>query len=162
MTSELLDTMPPTDLDAPAPTSTPAPAPAAPAGYTTLERGGAYFRALGSTYQRLADDGTVVVAVRVDASHANIIGVAHGGMLMTLADGAMGINLNLSRAGTAKSQAVVTTTMSSEFLSAAQVGDWLEAHTRIRRNGRRIVFVDCTLKVGEREVLHASGTFLPI
>jgi len=116
-----------------------------PPGYAALERGGAWFRALGPLYQRQADDGTVIVAVRVSASHANVMGIAHGGMLMTLADGAMGINLNLLR-----------------FLSAAQVGDWLEAHTRIRRNGKRLAFVECTLKVGEREVLHASGTFLPI
>ena len=133
-----------------------------PPGYAALERGGAWFRALGPLYQRQADDGTVIVAVRVSASHANVMGIAHGGMLMTLADGAMEINLNLLRSGERMKQSTVTTTLSSEFLSAAQVGDWLEAHTRIRRNGKRLAFVECTLKVGEREVLHASGTFLPI
>lgn len=133
-----------------------------PAGYAPLEGGGAYFRALGALYQRAAGDGTIVVAVRVSEHHVNMIGVAHGGMLLTLADSAMGFNLKWSKSGEQRNQSTVTTTLSSEFLSAAHVGEWLDAHTRIRRNGRRLAFVECTLKVGEREVLHASGTFLPI
>jgi len=133
-----------------------------PPGYTNLEGGGAYFRALGPLYQRRGEDGSIVIALRVNHDHANVIGVAHGGMLLTLADSAMGINLHLSASGERMNRSAVTTTLSSEFLSAAKMGEWLEAHTRIRRRGKRMMFVDCTLKVGEREVLHASGTFLPI
>jgi len=135
---------------------------AIPAGYTVLERGGVYFQALGPLYQRVAEDGTLVIAVRVADKHANLLGVAHGGMLMTLADSAMGINVGLARPGSQAAQSSVTTMLSNEFLSPARIGDWLEARTRIRRNGQRVVFVDCTLTVGEREVMHSSGTFLPI
>ncbi|WP_322012137.1 PaaI family thioesterase [Paraburkholderia sp. J12] len=133
-----------------------------PEGYAPIERGGPYFRALGPLYARPAADGGLIVAVRVREAHANSLGIAHGGMLMTLADGAMGINLNLLRATASGTQATVTTTLTSEFLAAARVGDWLEAHASVRRNGRRIVFAQCSLRVGEREVLHASGTFLPL
>jgi uncharacterized protein (TIGR00369 family) len=154
MTTDTLSPPPQTD----SPTRT-APV---PPGYTTLERGGAYFRALGPLYQRRGEDGSIVIALRVNEDHANVIGVAHGGMLLTFADSAMGINLHTSADGDRMKQSAVTTTLSSEFLSAAKMGEWLEAHTRIRRRGKRMMFVDCTLMVGEREVLHASGTFLPI
>lgn len=137
-------------------------APPVPAAFVPVERGGPYLHAMGPLYQRPADDGTVVIALRVTPRHTNTLGVAHGGMLMTLADGSMGINVALARAGASPHQPTVTTTLSHEFLSSARVGDWLEAHTRIRRNGQRIVFVDCVIKTGERDVLHASGTFLPL
>lgn len=133
-----------------------------PEGYTPFERGGPYFRALGPLYTRPTSTGGLVVAVRIREAHANALGIAHGGMLVTLADGAMGVNLSLTRPSTRNAQSTVTTTLHTEFLSAARVGDWLEAHANVRRNGRRIVFAECTLKVGEREVLHANGTFLPL
>lgn len=133
-----------------------------PDGYTPFERGGPWFRTLGPLYARPDGHGGMVLALRIGEKHANTLGIAHGGMLVTLADGAMGINLSLRRPATRAAQSTVTATLTSEFLSAARVGDWLEAHVHIRRNGRRIVFAECTLKVGEREVLHAGGTFLPV
>ncbi|TAM03873.1 MAG: PaaI family thioesterase [Paraburkholderia sp.] len=133
-----------------------------PDGYTLFEHGGPYFRALGPLYTRPATAGGLIVAVRVKAAHTNPLGIAHGGMLLTLADGTLGIYLSQAPHAQRGAHVTVTTTLNSEFLSAAHVGDWLEAHARVRRNGRRIVFAECTLRVGEREVLHTSGTFLPI
>ena len=117
---------------------------------------GPYFTALGPLYQRPGPGGTVCMALRLAEQHINIQGFAHGGMLLTLADGALGINLGRQRQ---PPQLHVTVSMSSDFLSSARVGEWLEALVTVRKLGRRLSFGECLLQVGERVVLRASGVF---
>ncbi|WP_322012742.1 PaaI family thioesterase [Paraburkholderia sp. J12] len=145
-----------------------------PEGYRLFEHGGPYFSSLGAVYARPVPEGRTVFALRIAEQHTNILGVAHGGMLVTLADAAMGTCIGFALAASgrqsgepastshANRQPSVTTTLSTEFLASARVGDWLEAHAFVRRLGRRMVFTDCSLRTGEREVLHASGTFMRI
>lgn len=137
-----------------------ADAPALPAGYTPLSGPmGPYFAALGTVYHRRAADGTLQLALRVAQAHCNIQGIPHGGMLMTLADGAIGINLVQARQ---PPQPQVTVSMTTDFLGAAQVGDWLEAAVTVRKMGRRLAFGECLLVVGERPILRASAAFTVI
>jgi acyl-coenzyme A thioesterase PaaI-like protein len=55
--------------------------------------------------------------------------------------------------------ASVTVSMTSDFLSSGRLGDWLEAHVRITKWGRRLVYATCDLRIGTRHVMHASGVF---
>jgi uncharacterized protein (TIGR00369 family) len=137
------------------PESDPA-AEAVPAGYTPLDTGGPYFRALGPMFARRRDDGLLVVALRVGPSHLNMQGVAHGGMLSTLADGALGINIALAR-GVRGPQATVSLTM--DFVSAARLGDWLEAEVTVTRMGRTLAYASCALTVAAKPVLRSSAVF---
>jgi len=130
---------------------------AVPEGFTPLPGPfGPYFNALGPIYQRPGAGGTLCMALRLTEAHLNIQGFAHGGMLLTLADGALGINLGQQRQ---PPQRHVTVSMSADFLSSVKVGDWLEAHVSVRKLGRRLSFGECLLQVGERVVLRASGVF---
>jgi uncharacterized protein (TIGR00369 family) len=130
--------------------------PEVPAGYKPLQRGGPYFLSLGPLYTRRDAGNLVVIALRVSEKHTNMLGITHGGMLVTLADGAMGINLAILRDPT---QAMVSVHLSSDFLGSARVGDWLEAHVRIAKQGRRISFADCELRVGETVLHRCNGVF---
>ena len=147
--------------DMPEPIPDPAgPAPPVPGGYTPLSHGGTYFRALGALYGKPAPDGGVVVGLRVDASHLNMQGLAHGGMLTTLSDGALGINIGLAQLRLrGRRQAQVTVSLSADFLSSAQPGDWLEAHVTLTRMGQRMAFANCDLRVGSKHVLRANAVF---
>jgi uncharacterized protein (TIGR00369 family) len=127
-----------------------------PEGFTPFERGGPFFTQLGPAYTRPADDGGVVVALRVADKHTNGAGITHGGMLTALADSALGINIAIRRK---RMSGQVTVSLSVDFLSPAQPGDWLEAFVHIRRVGLRLAFGDCILKVGTREVLRCSAVF---
>lgn len=127
-----------------------------PEGFDLIRRGGPYFRALGAVYRRVRDDGGWVVALRLDEAHLNMQGFAHGGMLATLADGALGINIALAR-GTREAQ--VTVTLNMDYLAAARRGDWLEAHVVVTRMGRTLAFANCDLRVGARHVLRANAVF---
>lgn len=130
-----------------------------PEGFAPLNRGGPYFTQLGQLYSRRDELDMVVVALRVDRSHTNMIGIAHGGMLVTFADGVLGINLAVAR-GVPGS--FVTVQLSSDFLDSARPGDWLEAHVRIRKMGKRLAFADCELRVGDKSILRSTGVFASI
>lgn len=127
-----------------------------PDGFREVERGGPFFMAMGPIYRR--DDGDkVVLGLRLRGQHANLHGNAHGGMLATFADGAFYDNMMVGRG---RDQQVVTAAMTMDFLSAARVGEWLEAHVHVHRRGKLLSVADCLLKVGERPVLRASATFV--
>jgi len=128
---------------------------AIPPGFEPVSRGGTFFAHLAPVYRRV-DGDALVLALRVGPQHANAHGNAHGGMLMTLADGALHDNLLPGRAPGAR---IVTVSMSVDFLSPARVGDWLEAHVGVHRRGALLSVADCLLRVGERRVLRASATF---
>ena len=127
-----------------------------PEGFVPLQAGGPYFRQLGPVYTRRLDAGGVIVALRIAESHLNIQRVAHGGMLTTLADGALGINIALARG---RRGGQVTVSLTADFLSGARLGDWLEAQVVITRMGQRLVYASCDLRVGERHVLRSSAVF---
>ena len=127
-----------------------------PEGFRRLEAGGPYVRQLGPLYIRASDAGTRTIALRVANNHLNTQGVAHGGMLTTLADTALGINLVIARG---QRGAQVTVSYTADFLSEAREGDWLEAHVVITRLGKRLAYANCDLKVGERQVLRSSAVF---
>ncbi len=127
-----------------------------PNGFSLLDTGGPYLRAMGTLYARRADNGTAVIAIRVAPNHLNVQGVTHGGMLTTLADGALGINLAIARG---RRGGHVTVSLNADFLSGAREGDWLEAHVGIARMGKRLCYANCDLRVGERHILRANAVF---
>ncbi len=131
---------------------------AVPAGFERIAHGGPYFAALGPVYGKPVPgvDGLVVLGLRVQDKHTNVLGVTHGGMLATVADCALGMNVFLTRR---PQQSMVTVSLTTDYLSSAKPGDWLEAHVTVRRQGARLAFAECLLQVDERVILRASGVF---
>ena len=125
-------------------------------GFRRIERDGPFFQRLGPAFIDDRDPGRRVLALRIGVEHTNKQGNAHGGMLMTLADGAFHTNLALHYPEDAS---LVTINMNTNFLSAARVGDWVEAHVRVARVGRSAGFADCDLSAGSRLILRASAVF---
>ncbi len=82
--------------------------------------------------------------------------MAHGGLVVTLADVALG------KTGEWLSQppvSLLTASLTVDFYSAARLGDFLEAHTDVVRVGRRIAFGNCYVRVGDMTIARASGIF---
>ena len=70
--------------------------------------------------------GSATVAVKVDPKrHANLNGMAHGGLVATLADNATGI------AGATIGKRVVTSTIATDFIKGAPVGTTISATINI-------------------------------
>ena len=143
--------------DKPAMTTSAAPI---PAGFEPIFGDSSSFIGLcGPLYMRRAADALPVVALRIDDKHLNLLGIAHGGLLVTLADSALGFVLNHARN---VPLSLVTVSLSTDFAAPAMRGDWVEAHVDILRIGSRMAFANCCLHVGERRILRASGVFAVI
>lgn len=91
----------------------------------------------------------------VEAKHLNFADIVHGGMLMTLADQAMGMT-GLRATGN-KPHATIELNM--QFVGAVRVGEFVEAHCEIVRVTRAIIFMQCRLVVGTRAVANATGVW---
>jgi uncharacterized protein (TIGR00369 family) len=128
---------------------------AVPEGWTPVGGSSAFVRHLGPLYAKDGSDHRVI-GIRVEDQHLNTRGIAHGGMLVTLADTALGVALSLSER---PPRPMVTVSLSVDFASAARLGDWVEAHVEIQRSGRQLAFASCRLVVKDRHVLRASGVF---
>jgi uncharacterized protein (TIGR00369 family) len=127
-----------------------------PEGFRALQRGSSPFlSSLGPLYARSEGSG-VVIGLRIEEKHLNTRGVAHGGMLVTLADSALGIAIAMSRS---PPHPMVTVNLSADFADAAREGDWVEARVDVQKIGKRLAFASCHLWVGEKRILRASGIF---
>jgi uncharacterized protein (TIGR00369 family) len=129
--------------------------PEVPEGFVLLEQGGPFLHLFGPVYVKRTD-GKIVVGLRIEEKHLNRRGIAHGGMLVTLADSALGIVLSMSPPSP---RPMVTVSLSTDFADSARLGDWVEAHVDIQKVGGRLAFANCYLAVGERRILRASGVF---
>lgn len=127
----------------------------APEGFRPIQRGGPFLSALGPLYVKTSGP-TPIIGLRLEEKHLNTRGIAHGGMLVTLADSALGIVLANTRT---PPQPMVTVNLSTDFVSAAHAGDWIEAHVDVVKIGARLAFANCYLLVGSRRILRASGVF---
>jgi uncharacterized protein (TIGR00369 family) len=130
-----------------------------PPGFKSFQRGNSPFLSLlGPLYVRSEGSG-VVIGLRIEERHLNTQKVAHGGMLVTLADSALGIVVAMSRS---PPQLMVTVNLSADFADVAREGDWVEARVEVQKMGRRLAFASCHLWVGERRILRASGIFAQV
>ena len=127
-----------------------------PPGFKALQRGSSPFlSSLGPLYAK-SEGSSVVIGLRIEQKHLNTRGVAHGGMLVTVADSALGIVIAMSRS---PPQPMVTVNLTADFADVARAGDWVEARVDVQKMGRRLAFASCHLWVGEKRILRASGIF---
>jgi uncharacterized protein (TIGR00369 family) len=95
------------------------------------------------------------LGVRVTPTHANRLGRAHGGLLMTLAD------IAVSRAAWAqipRGASIATAALQISFLDSVGEGQWLEAIPSIDRLGRSLIHASCLIQAGEKPVARVLAT----
>ena len=126
-----------------------------PLGFQPLFRTSPFLDLLGPFYFQ-EEGGGLVIGLRIAPKHANARGLAHGGLLLTLADIALGYS-------TAHSEtpplSLTTAHLATDFAGSAKIGDWVEAHVDIQRIGSRLVFANSYLSVGSERIVRASGVF---
>jgi uncharacterized protein (TIGR00369 family) len=127
-----------------------------PEGFSVLHRGSSRFlSSLGPLYGK-GEGSSMIIGLRIEEKHLNTRGVAHGGMLVTLADSALGIVIATQRT---PPHPMVTVNLSADFADVAREGDWVEARVDVQKLGKRLAFASCHLWVGEKRILRASGIF---
>jgi len=102
-------------------------------------------------------EGSATVEMTPSEDMANHAGFVHGGMISALADSAMGRSLRTIKPGVARAMSF---DLKLSFISAAKVGEKLQATGRVVHAGRRTVVAECRVETpGGRLVATASGTF---
>ena len=107
---------------------------------------------LGPFWIKRADSGYRLGFIG-DAKHRNRNGVIHGGMLMTFIDNVLGA-MAWDAGGR---QPCATMQLDTHFVSAAQVGEFVEASGEVVRCARSVIFMRGALRVGDRDVVTANG-----
>ena len=126
-----------------------------PAGFKLLPEGLGFTDVLRPLYRR-EQDGQVSLGMTVQLSHCNMIGICHGGALMTLADIGAASAINFARE---KIGAAPTLNLSFDFINAAREGDWLETCSEQVTLKRSFGFASGVIRCGERLVCRYSGSF---
>lgn len=126
---------------------------AVPEGF--VEMGSEGLTALAGPFFRRSEDKGPCYGFRAEDRHTNVSKTVHGGMLMTFIDEIMGITAweAIDR------QPCATISLTSEFISAPTVGDWIEGRAELIRSTRSLVFVHGTLTVRSTIVLSANGVW---
>lgn len=127
-----------------------------PAGFEPLFRTSPFLEALGPVYCR-RDGGRLVIGLRIADKHANARGLAHGGVLLTLCDIALGYSAAYSQD---PPLSLTTAQISADFAGSARIGDWVESSADIQRIGGRLAFVNVYLTVDSTRIVRASGVFV--
>ena len=82
--------------------------------------------------------------------------MAHGGVLLTMADIALGYAMATSEKPPI---GAVTSHLSADFAGSARLGDWVESRVDIQKIGRTLSFANVYLLVGDSRIVRASGVF---
>lgn len=113
-----------------------------------LDHGGPYY---------LKDvQGRVIVGCRIMDHHMNYMDRAHGGVLATLADVALSIQVYRSERPYLLAS---TVSMATSFMSAAHLGEWIEAEGVIDRIGKQLAYVHGAIWCGERAIMTMNGVY---
>jgi acyl-coenzyme A thioesterase 13 len=127
----------------------------APEGFEPLGRTSPLVELLGPFYSR-GTGADLVLGLRVMEKHTNARGFAHGGVLLTLADVALGYAAEGSVDPPAR---LITASISADFAGSAKLGDWVAARVDVQRVGGRMAFANAYLCVGGRRLVRASAVF---
>jgi uncharacterized protein (TIGR00369 family) len=106
-------------------------------------------------YSKLTPDA-LILGLWLAKAHTNARGFAHGGLIAALTDKAMGHSCGHKMGG---AHSLVTVSMSIDFISSAQIGQWLTVETDVIKTGSTICFAQCVVKADGVSIARASATF---
>ena len=98
----------------------------------------------------------IILGLRLATAHTNARGFAHGGLIAAMTDKAMGHSCAHKMRGV---HSLVTVSMSIDFISSAQIGQWFTVETDVIKTGSTICFAQCLVKADDVVIARANGTF---
>lgn len=127
----------------------------APQGYSTFNEDGTLIGLVGPIYLKNLGDCTTTY-LQLEKRHSNPLGMAHGGLMMTLLD----ITLGSTAAAYIKYDGFFPTVqLNCNFLAAAKVGDVLEGTAKTIRASRTLSFVSGQLEVAGVPIVTGTAIF---
>jgi acyl-coenzyme A thioesterase 13 len=124
-----------------------------PDSFVAYTRSSSYLDLIGPIYEHCSDAS--IVGLVIDDRHTNSRGMLHGGLLVAIADTVMGHTTERLATGTR----LITVSLTTDFVGAAHLGDWVQGQATVQHSGRRLAFTSCRFHVDDRLILTASGVF---
>ena len=112
---------------------------------------------IGMHFEILKDQ-SVVYHLEMSEKHLATSISAHGGVIASLMDGALGVAslVNVAERG----KVVSTVELKLNFLAPAKVGDKLLAKAKVIQAGNRLIYTECTIANQDNVIVaKGSGTF---
>ncbi len=111
-----------------------------------------YYQLLGINLTLLGK-GKAELEVQIEQQHTNPMGLVHGGVIMSIADAAMGNAI--------RSTGVigVTADCSVSFPGAARLGEKVIARGNVVKAGKNLIFAQATVFAQDRLLGHCKATF---
>ncbi|MDJ0420254.1 PaaI family thioesterase [Rhodococcus opacus] len=113
---------------------------------------------VGPMWIREGSDGHPQFALECQAKHRNLGGVVQGGVLMTLADRALGS----AALGLADTTNMATVQLDVHFVAPARIGDLVTVTPQLIRRTRDLMFMRADLVAADHVVATATGVFKPL
>jgi uncharacterized protein (TIGR00369 family) len=98
----------------------------------------------------------IILGLLLAAPHTNARGFVHGGLIAALADKAMGHSCGKKLRD---AHSLVTVSMSIDFISSGQIGQWLTVEPDVIKTGSTICFAQCFVKADDVAIARANATF---
>lgn len=114
-----------------------------------------FYQLLGIRLEKIGP-GCAELGAIITEAHSNPLGLVHGGLLMALADAAMG-NAIRSLGITA-----VTVDCSTSFIAGAPQGEHIVARGKVLKAGKNMVYARADIWCGERILGESKGSFFKI
>lgn len=124
-------------------------------GFAPLFRTSPFLDRIGPFFAR-GRGAEMSIGLRVLDHHLNARGLVHGGVLMTMADIALGYAMATTEE---PPLGLVTSNLSADLVGSAKPGDWIETRVDIQKIGRTLAFANAYLQVGDTRIARVSGVF---
>jgi len=106
-----------------------------PEGYEPINQTEHHIRNIGEGFYKRDEEGNLIMAFWIKKENCNSADVAHGGMLMSIADYSLA-----SASMPSRDKYVATISFRSEFIAPAKIHSLAEVHTSITRATKSLVF----------------------
>src|SRR5436309_15284710 len=100
-----------------------------PPGFEPLFRTSPFLETVGPLFYRRDPERGLIIGLRIAEKHANARGIAHGGLLVTLADIALGYRTSFGQDPPA---GLFMAHLTADFAGASQIGDWVEVDVGVQ------------------------------
>lgn len=123
-------------------------------GWEKITAGG--FTAQAGPFWRIKQNNKTTLGVLLGEKHCNNhIGTSHGGLIMTFAD--VGLGAAVADAMGEERFRCVTTSLQTQFVSVARVGEFIYCQAELIRQTSQVLFVRGLIKTGDKTIASAEG-----
>ncbi len=111
-------------------------------------------------FSRVLED-RVIIGLYVREPHTNSRGMLHGGLIAALADNAMGLSCVqvLTGQGRKPQGGLVTVSMATDFIGAAELGQWVAVDTQYVKTGKTLCFAQAFVTADGEVIARADARF---